>query len=258
MKLAVENGSFAYKADQVIFENLSFELTDKTILAVLGKNGVGKTTMLKCIMGILPWRTGTLRVNGEDVGNAMKVKSIAYVPQAHHVTFAYTIRDLVTMGRTRFMGTLSVPSKSDYAHADEALEQVGLYELRHRSCNALSGGQLQMVYLARALAADPEILILDEPESHLDFKNQFTILELLQKLVEERNLSAIINTHYPEHALLLADQTMILGGSEYCIGSTPEIISEENIHRFLSVNAVVDTIYRRKKEVPVFAVTGIA
>ena len=256
MELSVENGSFAYPSGRVLFENIGFTVSEGNILTILGRNGVGKTTLLKCMMGILPWRTGTLKLNGEDVGNAIRSKGISYVPQAHAISFAYSVRDIVTMGRARYMGPLSIPSRTDYEFADAALEQVGMADLSHRSCGQLSGGQLQLAFIARALAAEPEIMILDEPESHLDFNNQFFVLELLQKLKDERGISAIINTHYPEHALLLSDQTLMLRLEDYCFGRTSDILTEENIRKYFGVNAVIDSIRRHDTPIPVFAVTG--
>ena len=256
MKLEVRNGSYAYPSGRVLFDRVDFSLGDRSILTVLGRNGVGKTTLLNCIMGILRWRTGTLLLNGEDVGSALRAAGIAYVPQAHNITFSYTVRDIVTMGRARYMGALSVPSKADYEKADQALERIGLQELRNRTCGQLSGGQLQLVFIARALAAEPEILILDEPESHLDFYNQFFVLELLRQLVEDSGMSAIINTHYPEHALLLADKTMMLGQEGYSFGSTADVLTEENIRKYFGVNAVIETLTRQDTPIPVFAVTG--
>ncbi len=256
MILEVVDASFAYPSGKVLFEHLGYELEEGTILTVLGRNGVGKTTLLKCMMGILPWRTGTLKVNGEDVKNAIHTKGIAYVPQAHNITFSYSVRDVVTMGRARYMSALSIPSKHDYERADEALETVGLSDYAHRTCGQLSGGQLQMVYIARALAADPEVLIMDEPESHLDFYNQFYVLELVRQLVEERGISAIINTHYPDHAMLLSGKTMMMRPGEYIFGDTGEILTPENVHRFFDVHAVIETLERDNCTVPVFAVTG--
>ncbi|KIR03363.1 Iron(III) dicitrate transport ATP-binding protein fecE [Lachnospiraceae bacterium TWA4] len=256
MELKVKNASFAYPSGQVLFNDINFSLNEQTILTILGRNGVGKTTLLKCIMGILHWKTGTLELDGKDIENARLIKEIAYVPQAHQVNFSYSIRDIVTMGRARFMGSLSVPSKKDYEYADEALERVGLADLKNRSCNQLSGGQLQLVYIARALAAKPKILILDEPESHLDFYNQFFILELLEEIVKEQGVSLIINTHYPEHAMQLSDKTLFLRREDYTFGDTNKILNEENIRKYFGVESVVDQINRSNRTIPVFAVTG--
>lgn len=256
MKLEVVNGSYAYPSGRCLFEDLNYRLEDQSILTVLGRNGVGKTTLLKCIMGILKWRNGTLRLNGEDVGSALKARGVAYVPQAYSFSFSYTVRDIVTMGRARYMGSLSIPSKHDYACADAALEQVGIADLRNRGCGQLSGGQLQLVFIARALAAEPEIMILDEPEHHLDFNNQFLVLELIERLVHENHMSAIINTHYPDHALQLADKSLMLRRGAYLFGDTKELLTVENVRAYFGVESVIEVMERNHVPVPVFAVTG--
>ena len=113
MKLEVKNGSYAYKKDQYIFRNVSFSLGEKQILTVLGQNGIGKTTLLKCMMGILPWKSGGTYVDGVKLENPRKFKEIGYVPQAHPLSFSYTVRELVAMGRAKFVPPFAQPSKSD-------------------------------------------------------------------------------------------------------------------------------------------------
>ncbi len=256
MRLEVVNGCFAYPQGAVLFKDINFLLNEGEMVTVLGRNGVGKTTLLKCIMGILRWKNGFLKIDGEPVENAIRHKGIAYVPQAHSYAYEYSVREIVMMGRTRNMGMMAIPSKDDYVRADEALQKVGLYDLRERKCSQLSGGQLQMVFIARALVSDPRIIILDEPESHLDFYNQSFLLELLMQLSEEEKVSMIMNTHYPEHALRFNGKSLLMNPEESCFGDTKRLLTTENIENYFGVSAMIDTMTDGRHRVPVFAVTG--
>lgn len=173
---------------------------------------------------------------------------MAFVPQAHPISYPYSVLDLVTMGRVRFMGALSIPSKRDKQLAQEALVSVGMQDYAGRACTQLSGGQMQMVFIARALAAQPEMLIMDEPESHLDFVNQHHVLELVERLKAEQNISCIINTHYPNHALRISDNVLMLGRDSYLYGSAETVITAENIAKYFGVNAEISRIERNGKQ----------
>ncbi len=257
MKTKIVNVGYSYTKNEPIFRDVNFTIDDNSVVAVLGKNGVGKTTMLKCIMGIYEWDQGHLEVDGVKMPNINSLKKVAYVPQAHNITFSYSVLEFVVMGRTRYMGRLAIPSKRDIECAEQALEQMRLQDLKDKPVTKLSGGQLQLVYIARALATNPELIILDEPESHLDFHNQFHVLELLEELKEENKMSLLINTHYPEHAMRMADQVLFLGGgSTYTFGNTKEILTEENIERYFHVTSHIDTVTSKEGEVPIFVVTG--
>ena len=237
MKLEIKNGCFSYRKEQVLLKNLSFSLSDGQILSVLGQNGIGKTTLLRCLTGIIKWDSGCALFNGEKIDGIRKLKTIAYVPQAHPVTFSYTALDMVCMGRAKNMRFFDMPSRLDRTIAMESLECVGLKDLAHRKCSQMSGGQLQLVYIARALAGNPELLILDEPESHLDFKNQALILEKLTQLAQNNRLACIINTHNPEHALRISDYTLLLGaGGRFTFGQTTAVLNEDNIRQYFDVN----------------------
>lgn len=135
--------------------------------------------MLKCMMGMSPWDSGQTLADGEPVRSLISSRQVSYVPQAHPFSFGYTVEEIVSMGRAKFIPLMASPSKRDMAIVREAMETVGVYSLKDRKCSQLSGGQLQLAFIARALAAEPQAIILDEPESHLDFKNQFTLLNLL-------------------------------------------------------------------------------
>jgi iron complex transport system ATP-binding protein len=236
LKLSVVEGSFGYNEKNKILKNISFSLDDGKFLCVLGQNGVGKTTFLKCLTGILKWDSGYVTWNEDKIDGISNLKEVAYVPQAHSVSFPFTALDMVCMGRTKHMGFFSMPSKNDKKVAMNCLNEMGIESLANRKCSAMSGGQLQMVYIARALAAEPKLLILDEPESHLDFKNQELIITKLKYLVKEKNISCIMNTHSPEHALRISDYILLFGkNGTYKFGETNDVLTENNINDFFEV-----------------------
>jgi iron complex transport system ATP-binding protein len=242
MKLEVTDGCFGYIKNKRILNDISFTLGEGEILTVLGANGVGKTTLLKCITGILKWDSGFTMIDGQKVRSSGDLRKIGYVPQAHRLSFPYTVIEMVNMGRSRQISFFGAPSKADYQKSLAAMNEVGIAFIRDCPCSTLSGGQLQLVFIARALAGEPELLILDEPESHLDFKNQFMILELIQRLVKERKLSCVINTHYPDHALRISDYTLMLKHDRYVVGKTKAVITESNIRAYFGINAKLFTI----------------
>lgn len=240
MLLQVENGCYSYEKGKSILESVSFSLQKGKILAVMGPNGIGKTTLLKCLMGILTWQSGRSLIDGSD--SASQRKKIGYVPQAHRFSFPYSVRDMVVFGRAKYLSLFASPGAEDYAAADQALEEVGITHLRDRVVSQLSGGQLQMVLIARALAGQPRLLILDEPESHLDFCNQFTILQIITRLSEEKGIACIMNTHYPNHALRIADHVLLLNAGKYLFGDPHHVLSHENMKDFFGVESAITNI----------------
>lgn len=251
MKLTVEHGQFGYTTDNLLFHNLNFTVNEGEILAVLGPNGVGKTTLLRCITLLLKWHDGQTVINGVPmIGlNRKKIwEQVSYVPQSSFSRFAYTVIDMVLLGRSSHLKIYSTPSKKDHEIAMQALEQVGIPHLHGKKCNEISGGEYQLVLIARALAAEPHLLILDEPESHLDLRNQILVLSMLEKVVRDGKLSCIINTHYPEHAVRLADNALLLGKNrKYLFGRTKDLITTENISEYFGVNVKIIPFDHRGK-----------
>ncbi|WP_339195981.1 ABC transporter ATP-binding protein [Solibacillus sp. FSL R5-0449] len=244
MKIEVREGNFCYaKKKEVkpfIYEsNISFTLEPGKIMAILGPNGAGKTTLLKCITGLHDWRVGETFIDDvplQKVSQKELWKKIGYVPQAHKMVFGFTIEDLVVMGRAPYIGSLSKPRKEDYEKAHEALNEVGIVHLAKKSCNEVSGGELQLALIARTLVSNPEILILDEPESHLDVQKQVVILETLKRLSKEHNISCIINTHYPNHAFYLADQVLMIAKEKKAvIGAVHEVMTESRMKEYFNI-----------------------
>lgn len=244
MKFEVRNGCFGYKTKEIL-HNINFNVSDGEIMSVLGSNGVGKTTLLKCMMGLLKWNKGASYLDDKAVS---QIKSrdfwqkIAYVPQAKGAAFGYSAIDMVTLGRSAHLGTFSQPKVEDRAAAEQAMEDMKIMYLRDKLCTEMSGGELQMVLIARALTISPSMLVLDEPESNLDFKNQLIILETIKELSQKRGISAIVNTHYPEHALKISDKALILNRDGTNIfGTAEDIISEENMRRSFSVQVHINS-----------------
>lgn len=240
MLLQVENGCYFYEKGNPILENVNFSLENGEILAIMGPNGIGKTTLLKCLMGILTWKSGRSLIDGSN--SMAQRKKIGYVPQAHRFSFPYSVRDMVVFGRAKYLSLFASPDAEDYAVADKALEEVGITHLRDRLVSQLSGGQLQMVLIARALAGQPRLLILDEPEAHLDFCNQFTILQIITRLSKEKGIACVMNTHYPNHALRVADHVLLLNGGKYLFGDPHHVLSRDNMKNFFGVESAITHI----------------
>lgn len=242
MKLSVQNGCFSYRAGQPLLENISFEAEGGDVLAILGPNGAGKTTLLKCMLNLLHWQEGQTLLDGENVG-AMPARTlwqkVAYVPQAKQTSLFCTVEEMVLLGRSSRIGAFSAPSKEDFRQARAAIERLGLSHLFGRRCCELSGGEVQMVLIARALSSQPGVLVLDEPESNLDFKNQLLVLDTIEDLARS-GLTCIFNTHFPAHALRRANQALMLGrGGKSVCGKTCEVVTEDRISEFFGVRAVI-------------------
>lgn len=246
MKLTVSGGSFRYsKGRRQILSDIGFSLSEGEILAVLGPNGAGKTTLLRCTIGLLPWQSGETRIDGTPLSAIPQRtlwQKISYVPQAQRSVAAYTVEDMVMLGRASLIGPFSVPGQKDREAVERCLTKMKLNDLRHRSCGTLSGGEFQMVLFARALASDPELLILDEPESNLDYPNQLLVLDAISELAKE-GISCIFNTHYPAHALRRATKALMLAkDGSYTFGDVHTVVTEEELFRCFGVRSVIGEV----------------
>jgi iron complex transport system ATP-binding protein len=243
---AVERASFGYRPREPVLKDISFSVAPGQILAVLGPNGVGKTTLLKCMMGLLKWNRGTSTLDTisiEKIHYRELWKKIAYVPQAKNSVVSFTAEEMVVMGRNAHIGIFRQPGAEDYAFARQAMEEVGIAHLRDKLCSEMSGGELQMVLIARALAVRPSMLVLDEPESNLDFKNQIIILDTIERLAVERGISCVFNTHYPAHALKTATHAIILTRDcGWIFGPAQETVNEDNMRAGFGVNVHINEV----------------
>lgn len=220
--IAVERLGFHYTPSRWLIRGLDATIARGAVFAVLGPNGRGKTTLLKLLLGALKPCEGTAHVRGRT----------AFVPQLFQAAFDYSALDMVLMGRARRIGLFSQPSRADEAAALAALDRFGMAAYAARPFHELSGGQRQLVIFARALAAEAEILILDEPTSALDLKNQALALDWIVRLSRDHDLTIVMTTHHPHHALAVADQALLMmGASDYLLGAPDEILGEAALER---------------------------
>ncbi len=233
MRFEVRDGCFSYPKCGEILKNVNFCSESGSVISILGPNGVGKTTLLKCMLGFLHWNRGRTLIDGKDAGEYSSKElwqRIAYVPQAKSMVFPMSCEEMVLLGRSAWLGLFGVPGKKDREAAEHAMELAGVTHLRHKSCSEISGGELQLVLIARALAATPSLLILDEPETGLDFRNQLIVLELIEKLAVKEKISAILNTHYPEHAISISGNTLLLKrNGTNLFGPVSEVLTPGNM-----------------------------
>ncbi|MCM3763673.1 ABC transporter ATP-binding protein [Neobacillus niacini] len=247
--LKIENASFQY-GKSTIFQNISFELGSGSIFCLFGPNGCGKSTLIECILGYLKLSGGSILLNNQSISSyrpAELAKSISYVPQSHAKNFPYTVKDIVLMGRAAYTGTFSAPSAEDIAIAESALESMGLTAIKDKPYTQLSGGQTQLVMLARALTQETPIILMDEPTAHLDFRHELIILETIVKLIKENNISVVMATHFPNHAFYFENsgihtQVALMNNQALeAIGSPVEVLTEANMLKTFKIHAKLMT-----------------
>ena len=247
LKLAIHHLACGY-AGHPVLSGINLALGAGEILALLGPNGVGKTTLFKTLLGFLPSLGGEILLNGRPMAawpRAELARQVAYVPQAHTPPFPFQVRDVVVMGRTAHMGMFAAPSTRDFTLADEALAELGLQDFSARIYTELSGGEQQLVLIARALAQRPSLLLLDEPTANLDFGNQIRVLGQVIRLAR-RGLGVIMTTHAPDHAFLCAAQVpatqvaLLRRGAPLLLGSVADVVTESNLRRAYGVDVRID------------------
>lgn len=256
VKLDVRDLSFSY-GERKILDEVSFSLKKGEFLSVLGPNGVGKSTLFRCILGRLTEFTGEIRSDGTDIRRLSRreaARRIAYIPQIHQPTFEYSVIDTVLMGTTRQLASpFSQPGRAQVDRAMAALERLGIAHLADRSFTHLSGGEQQLVLVARALAQQSEVLIMDEPTSALDYGNQLRILELVRELADE-GYAVLLSTHNPQHALSYATRILALsGGRVAALGAPGEVLTPELVRTLYGVNVAFEDTPQGRVIAPVTA-----
>lgn len=232
MKLEVNNLSFKYLNSRIIFDQVNLELEKGQILSILGPNGAGKSTLLNCIGNLITPQEGRVLLNGEAV-DKMSPKKVAqrigYVPQMHIPTYEYTVREFVVMGRTPYLGKMRSPGDNDYAKVEQALDMVGIQHLIEKPYTQISGGERQLVTIARAIVQEPDFILLDEPTAHLDFGNQIKTMRLVKKLAKN-GFGIIMTTHNPDQVFYTGGIVALLDrqGKLYC-GLPEHILTEASL-----------------------------
>ena len=239
MILEVKQAGFKYEtSDTIVFKNISLSIAPGEIFCILGPNGVGKTSLLKCIAGLLRLSSGNILCRGKDTLKMTSIQSakiMAYVPQIHYPVFAYSVFDTVLMGRTPYLGYFSFPDPKDEDIAEKAIDVMGIHHLRDKPYTEISGGERQLVMFARALAQEPEVIILDEPTSHLDYGNQVKMLSLIHHL-SRKGTCVIMTSHNPDHAFMIADKVGIMLHQTIGKIDTPQIvITEETLTQMYGI-----------------------
>jgi iron complex transport system ATP-binding protein len=241
-QLAVEELSYGYPG-YVVGRHVSFTVGAGEVLCVLGRNGEGKSALFKTVLGLLSPHAGTVQVDGEPVSGwspRRRALTFGYVPQNGGGTFPFTVAELVLMGRTAHRSAFAAPSAGDRAAAGEAIASLGIGHLADREWQRVSGGERQLALVARALAQQPRILVLDEPTASLDFGNQVRVLDAVRGLAETRALSVLLSTHHPEQAFACADRVAVLAGGELLrIGPPAEVVTTETLRACYAVDVAV-------------------
>jgi len=235
--LKIKKVSGGYPANLII-KNMSFELNSGDLLFVIGPNGSGKTTLFKLMLGLLKKKSGDIQIDDID-GSKIKVedfsKKIAYIPQQHEPVFDYTVKEMVLMGRTCHLGMFSVPSKEDVKKADEAIEFLNISAFKDREYGKLSGGEMQMVLIARAICQQAKIIIMDEPMMNLDYKNQRAVLSAIELLLIQGYI-IIMSTHNMIHTgFKKAKVLLIKEGANAGFGKAENILTKNNLEKVYDV-----------------------
>lgn len=244
MEIVIDRAVCGY-ARKAVVEDFSAVVKTGRILCLLGPNGVGKTTLFKSVLHLLPLIGGRITLGGRDIAALSRkafARLIAYVPQVHEAPFPFLVKDVVVMGRTAHLDTFGSPGKRDYDVALRCLEDLGVSALADKLYTKLSGGERQMVLIARAMAQEPAFLMMDEPTSNLDFGNQARVLGHVMRLARE--MGVIMTTHFPDHALQCqCDVVLMQRGGRYLSGAADEVVTEENLKNTYGVNVkVIDRV----------------
>lgn len=245
MTISVSELSFSYNEHDVLHD-ISFTAQNGEVLAVLGPNGVGKSTLFRCILGLLPRQRGTTEINGTDIGKLTAkelARLIAYVPQSHYPAFNFSVMDMVLMGTTAQLSDFSSPSGKEHKIAETALERIGILHLKNRGYMQISGGEQQLVLIARALAQNTKILIMDEPTANLDYGNQLRILTQIRSLAKD-GYTILQSMHNPDQAFLYADKVLALSDGKVIDFGTPQnVIKSEMIKHLYHIDVQVESLY---------------
>lgn len=251
MSIHIDHLDFSYSKRRILHD-VCIDIPDATLVNVLGPNGVGKSTLFRCILGLNSTYSGTVSVNGKNLRHLSikeRAREISYIPQSHAPVYDYEVLDVVLMSTGTDLGMLRTPGPRHRRRAYEALERIGIAHLAERNYTQISGGEQQLVLVARALAQGAKTIIMDEPTSALDYGNTVRVLSCVKQLARE-GLSIVQSTHQPDQAFLYSDKTLVLHqGHVHAFGSPKDVITNELVSTIYNVNVEVNSLYGDKVRV---------
>jgi iron complex transport system ATP-binding protein len=255
--LRIRSISVSYGEIEILHE-LSLDVNTGEVVSLIGPNGAGKTTMMRAISGVIPVKSGSVHVDDEDLSVtpiAERARLLAVVPQARKLPPEYTVQQSVLMGRTPYLGWLGNPSPGDIEKVQWAIDRTRLSELANRRVDELSGGEQQLVLVARALAQDAPVMLLDEPTAHLDLRHQATILDLVHSLARERGLAVLMSLHDLNLVSIFSDRIALLDdGNILAVGQPKEVINQQYLSKVYQVP--LDIIPHPHRDIPIVLLNG--
>jgi iron complex transport system ATP-binding protein len=230
--------------DNPVLNQLSFSIPKGNFFTIIGPNGSGKTTLLKVISGIYKLQKGQLEVLDQPIDLYSRkelARTISFVPQMVQVDFPFTVTEIILMGRSPYLGVLGLEEKKDMEIAKQAIDFTGLDQLAHRKLDQLSGGEQQLVFIARAICQEPEIILLDEPTASLDLAHQVRVMDLMEKLKEQKGVTVVMVSHDLNLAAMYGDQLLLLNnGQIVCQGLPEEVLTFQTLEEVYGCTLLVD------------------
>jgi len=245
MRMRVEDLHFSYGSHEVL-KGISFGVEDSGFVSLLGPNGAGKSTLFRCMLGLLEPSAGTVHICGRNIRNMPAAElshRVAYIPQSHTPVFNFSVFDMVLMGTTAQLPRFASPGKKQKELAEAAMERMGIAHLRNRGCGNISGGERQLALIARAIAQQAKILVMDEPSASLDYGNKLRVMETVKSLTAD-DYTIIQSTHDPDQAYLYSDQILALyDGMILACGTPRDTISSDLISTLYGVDVEVCSMH---------------
>lgn len=239
MKIDIMDLGYAYSGHRELFKDVSFSINTGQIICILGPNGIGKTTLLNCIANLSPPTSGSILVGGQDMKkmSAQEVaRLISFVPQTIIPSFDYEVLDYVVTGCAPRMGIFERPGADHYRLAEDALNQMGISHLADKMYTKISGGERQQVSIARAIAQQPDIILMDEPTAHLDYGNQIKVLRVIKDMAN-KGYGVVFTTHSPDQALLLRCKVAAFSREgRFCFGDYEDVLTEDFLRSIYGVD----------------------
>ena len=250
MILEIKNLNFKY-TDRLVLDDISFGVDKGKIVGLLGENGVGKSTLFKCILGFLQPSSGEILINGLDINKLdfkERARLVAYIPQSHHPTFNHKVINVIKMGSNVRMSGFNTPGEEERKRAYEILELLGIEELRDRGYKEISGGERQLVLIARALMQDAKVLIMDEPTANLDYGNQIKVLKTCRDL-SKIGYTIIQSTHHPQQAFMFFDKVILMHDHRLLgQGDVMEVLTEENLKKIYGIDLEIGIVKNKDRD----------